>query len=236
MMNGHNLSTGIREIDEKLGGGFKPGSLVALVTSPNTPSYAVLQELMRQRSTIYISTLRPASVVENDLPGGRGATTDVKLAEVGKASTENLMLHELTGSEIHAAKTTDPDRLFDEVYDLVQQVGERHNVIIDPTNPLERNSSRADYKQLLSRLASRMAAADSIGVFHCTTLGDPPAFRETTLTVADVVWELNTVSDKNGDLKVQTQLPKNRGGDALLERVDLVVSGSNVSTDKSRRI
>ncbi|WP_246982055.1 DUF7125 family protein [Halorientalis marina] len=236
MAAGHNLSTGIREIDAKLDGGFEPGSLVALVTSPNTPSYAVLHELIRRRPTLYISTLRPASVVENDLPAGVDRQADLTLEEVGKASTENLMLHELTGSDIHAAKTTEPDRLFDEVFDIVKRIDERHNVIIDPTNPLERNACRADYRTLLSRVASHIHDADSIGVFHCTSLGEPPAFRETTLTVADVVWELNTVSDKNGDLKVRTQMPKNRGGDALLERMDLVVSGSSVTTDQSRTI
>jgi hypothetical protein len=236
MVDGNNLSTGIRDIDTKLGGGFRPGSVVALVTAPNTPSYAVLQELMRQRRTLYVSTLRPASVVENDLPSGVDSTTDVSLEEVGKASTQNLMLHELTGSEIHAAKTTEQDRLFDDVYETVSGIDEPHNVIVDPMNPLERNSCRADYKQLLSRIAAQLHDSESVGLFHCTTLGDPPAFRETTLTVADVVWELNTVADKNGDLKLQTQMPKNRGGDALLERIDLVVNGSRVTADQSRSI
>jgi KaiC/GvpD/RAD55 family RecA-like ATPase len=235
-MEENNLSTGIRDIDVKLDGGFRPGSMVALVTSPSTPSHAVLQELMQQRRTLYISTLRPASVVEKDLPSGVDLTTDIRLEEVGKASTQNLMLHELTGSDIHAAKTTEPDRLFDEVYDIVEAVDERYNVIIDPMNPLERNSRRADFKQLLSRLASHLHDSDSIGLFHCTSLGEPPAFRETTLTVADVVWELEAVTDKNGDLKIQTQMPKNRGGEALLERVDLIVSGSTVTADKSRSI
>lgn len=236
MAKRQDLTTGIRDIDAKLGGGFSPGSLVALVTSPSTPSYAVLQELMRQRRTLYISTLRPASVVENDLPGGEDPTTDVRIKEVGKASTQNVMLHELTGSDIHAAKTTEPDRIFDDVYDIVEGMDDGYNVIVDPMNPLERNACRADYKQLLSRLAALLHQSGSLGLFHCTSLGDAPAFRETTLTVSDVVWELDTVTDNNGNLKVQTQMPKNRGGNALLERVDLVVNESRVTADKSRSI
>lgn len=236
MRNRYTLSTGIRDLDAKLEGGFEPGSLVALVTSPNTPSYAVLHELMRQRPTVYISTLRPASLVETDLPSGMDQMTSVSLEEVGEASAENQMLHALTGSDIHAAATAEPDRLFDEVYTIVEQVDERHNVIIDPANPLERNSCRADYNKLLSRLAVHLQETDSIGVFHCTSLEDPPAFRETTMTVADVVWELNKTTDKNGNITIQTHIPKNRGGETLLDWMELVVRGSSVTADKSRTI
>lgn len=236
MATEHALSTGIRGVDAKLDGGFEPGSLVALVTSPNTPSYALLHELIQRHPTLYISTLRPASVVANELPDEVDRQVDFTLEEVGKAAAENRMLHELTGSDIRAAKTSEPDRLFDEIYDIVKRIGERHTVIIDPMNPLERNARRANYQKFLSQVASHIHDTDSIAVFHCTSLGDPSTFRETTLTVADVVWELNTVSDKNDDLKVQMQMPKNRGGNALLERMDLIVSGSSVTTDRSRTI
>lgn len=236
MEQSRNLTTGIDDIDDKLNGGFLPGSLVCLLTEPNTPSHAVLQQAMRQRPTVYISTLRPASVVETELTQGINQDTDVRVEEVGEAATDHDMLHELTDSKIHTANTTDPDRVFDEVYEVVRDIDDHQNVIIDPMNPLERNTSRVDYKNLLSQLARILLNAKSIAIFHCTTLGDPPAYRETTLTAADVVWEFDTVTGKNDDLKVQTKIPKNRGGDAVLEKIDLIVSDSRVSADQSRSI
>jgi KaiC/GvpD/RAD55 family RecA-like ATPase len=236
MKQSRNLSTGIGKIDKKLNGGFLPGSIVCLLTKPNTPSHAVLQQAMRQRPTVYISTLRPASVVKNELTKGINQGADVRVEEVGDAAIEHKMLHELTDSKIHAANTTDPDRVFDEVYEIVRDIDEHQNVIIDPMNPLERNTSRVDYKNLLSQLARILLNASSIGVFHCMTLGDPPAYRETTLTAADVVWEFDTVTNKNDDLKVQTKIPKNRGGDAILEKIDLIINESSVSADQSRSI
>ena len=230
-------STGIAAIDRRLDGGFKAGSLVALVTPPAAQSHAILQQIMTERPTVYITTLRSAAAISNDLDELATDEAPVSIEAVGEAvHGENQLMHELTGSQIHAAKTVERDPILDQVFDVVQRIDGVCNVIIDPVNPLERSESRRDYQNLLSKLAVRLLETGSIGILHCTLLEDPPDFRETTLTMADVVWELDIVSGRKKNLEIQTRIPKNRGGDAVLERITLLVRGSNVYTDDSRNI
>lgn len=236
MGNTRKLETGIADLDRSLGGGFEPGSLTALVTSPSVQSHAVLKQVLRQRPTVYITTLRSESVVREDLRSDLGPDADVTVRAVGEACSGGQMLHVLSGSSIHAAETNEDSAVFDDVDDIVKNLDERQNVIIDPMNPLERMEDRGDYSNLLSRLATHLMDAESLGLVHCTRLGDPPSFRETTLTAADVVWELDTVPGKNNSLKVQTQIPKNRGGEVILEKVDLNVSDTVVTADNTRSI
>ena len=231
------LSTGISAIDRRLDGGFSPGSVVALVTPPAAQSHALIQQVMRERPSVYVTTVRSAASIENDLAGQRWEEVPVSIQEVGEAvQEERRMLHELTGSKIHAAKTVERDHVLDEIYEVVQQVEQSCTVVVDPVNPLERSPDRTDYQNLLSKVASRLLETDSLALLHCTLLEDPPDFRETTLTLADVVWELEVVSGRRDDLEIQTRIPKNRGGPAVLERLTLLVDGDDVVTDDSRNI
>ncbi len=119
---------------------------------------------------------------------------------------------------------------------MVQRVDGVCNLVVDPVNPLERSQSRTDYQNLLSKVAERLLDTRSLGLLHCTLLEEPPTFRETTLTMADVVWELDIVAGRRKDLDIQTRIPKNRGGEAVLEELTLLVEGGRVMTDDSRNI
>lgn len=234
---GERLSTGIAAIDRRLDGGFKAGSLVALVTPPAAQSHAIIQQVMRQRPSVYVTSLRSAASIEHELDGLGDEDFPVTIQEVGEAvQEENKLLHELTGSQIHAAKTVERDQILDQVYEVVQRVDGACNLVVDPVNPLERSESRTDYQNLLSKVAARLLDTGSIGLLHCTLLDDPPSFRETTLTMADVVWELDIVTGRRKDLEIQTRIPKNRGGEAVLEELTLLVEDGRVMTDDSRNI
>lgn len=234
---GERLSTGISAIDRRLDGGFKAGSLVALVTPPAAQSHAVIQQLMRQRPSVYVTSLRSAASIKNELNGLGHEDAPVSIQEVGEAvQEENKLLHELSGSQIHAAKTVERDQILDQVFEVVQRVDGVCNMVVDPVNPLERSQSRTDYQNLLSKVAERLLETGSLGLLHCTLLEEPPTFRETTLTMADVVWELDIVPGRRNDLEIQTRIPKNRGGDAVLEELTLLVENGRVMTDDSRNI
>lgn len=231
------LSTGISAIDRRLDGGFKAGSLVALVTPPAAQSHAVIQQLMHQRPSVYVTSLRSAASIEHELNGLGDGDLPVSIQEVGEAvQEENKLLHELSGSQIHAAKTAERERLLDQVYEVVQRVDGVCNLVVDPVNPLERSQSRTDYQNLLSKVAERLLDTESVGLLHCTLLEEPPSFRETTLTFADVVWELDIASGRRNDLEIHTRIPKNRGGAAVLEDLTLLVEDGRVMTDDSRNI
>lgn len=231
------LSTGIDSIDRRLEGGIQSGSIVALLTPPTAQSHSLLQQVMKQRETVYITTLRTRESIENDLSHLSDDEMALSICEVGEAMTRHSnKMERLTGSRIHTINTSERDTLLDDINEVLDTIGDSVNVIIDPANPLERGESRTAYQNLLKSLSTTLIETNSIGLLHCTRLETPPLFRETTLTVADVVWELDVVSGRKNDLEIQTRIPKNRGGDAVLEKITLVIEGDTVYTDDSRNI
>lgn len=234
---GDRLSTGVDALDRRLSGGLAPGDLVAIVTSPATQSQALITELMRRRPTLYISTLLSETAVRSGLTEFDGADSPVVVQRVGgERSMDNAFLHELTGSRTYSVASTTEDTILDDVYEALQQVDGQCNVVVDPTNPLERTGDREAYREVLDTLKTTMLRTESVGILHCITLEEAPAFRETTLMVADVVWELNVRSVANDDVEFQLRIPKNRSGNAVLEEITLLVDNGRVYVDDSRNI
>lgn len=234
---GDRLSTGVDTLDRRLDGGLNPGDLVAIVTSPATQSHALIAQLMRERSTLYMTTLRSAGAVESDFESLEHSEQTVVVEDVGRgASMDNEFMHELTGSRTYSVMSMTDDGLLDDVYESIQRIDGRGNVVIDPMNPLERTGDRKAYQEVLDELKTTMIRTGSIGVMHCITLNEPPAFRETTLMVADAVWELDIRSVANNDVEFQLRIPKNRSGAAVLEEITLLVGNDRVYVDDSRNI
>lgn len=233
MDTGDTLSTGIDTIDRRMSGGIEPGSLVALVAGPTMQSEALLHELIEMRPTLYLTTLREPSAVENDLE--RLATDEVFVEYAGKSQQmDNEFLKEMTGSRSYTPTFMDDDNVLDTVYEMVREVDERANVILDPVNPLEEAEPRDAYREVLNELKTTVMDTGGVGVLHCITLEDAPALRDVTLTFADVVWELDLVS-LSGTMEYQLTIPKNRGGTPVLEETSIVVD-SEVWVDDSRNI
>jgi len=234
---GETLSTGVDTLDRRLDGGLKPGDLVAIVTSPATQSHTLISELMRKRSTLYISTLRSAGAVESDLAPLDESETTIVVEDVGRGvSMDNEFMHELTGSRTYSVVSTTDDGMLDDVYESLHRINGCGNVVIDPMNPLERTDDRKAYQEVLDELKTTMIETGSVGVLHCITLNEPPAFRETTLMVADTVWELDIRSGSNNDVEFQLRIPKNRSGKAVLEEITLLTGENRVYVDDSRNI
>lgn len=231
------LSTGIRSLDRRLGGGFHAGSLVTLVTPPAAQSHAILRELIDERPTVYLTTLRSATSVEGELDRSATNGTQLTVRAVGEAASRpSAKLQQFAGSAVYGVETSDRDSLLDDVSEIVEQIDGVANVIVDPANPLERVDSRSAYQELLRRLGTVLTDTGGLGLLHCPSMDDPPAFRETTLTVSDAVWELDVVSERRDRLDLHTRIPKNHRGNAILENVSLLVRDDSVGTDDSRSI
>lgn len=230
------LSTGLDALDRKLDGGFTEGSMIALVTPPDTPSYALLQQLMQERPSTVITTLRSASAVETNLEHLMGENVPLSVAEVGNATEESSLLHSFSGSSVYSAETNERERVLDEVFDIIQSIEGCQNLIIDPMNPLERSESREAYQRLLQKSAAALSETNSIGIFHCISSESPPELRETTMTMVDTVWKLGVTAGNKNDLELKTHIPKNRGGNLILEELKLLVDKKTVYTDQSRAI
>jgi KaiC/GvpD/RAD55 family RecA-like ATPase len=227
------LSTGIDAIDRHMSGGIEPGSLVALIAGPTMQSEAILHELIEMRQTLYLTTLRGATAVEEDLE--RLSTDDVFVEYAGADQTmDNELLGQITGSRSYTPSFTNDGTLLDTVYDFVTDLDQRANVILDPVNPLEETDNKNAYREVLNKLKTTMLDTGGIGILHCITLEDSPPFRDVTLALADTVWELNLVSLTN-TMEYQLLIPKNRGGTPVLDDISIVLE-KDVWVDESRNI
>lgn len=230
---GSRLSTGIDAIDRHMSGGIKPGSLVALIAGPTMQSEAILHELIEMRPTLYLTTLREPNAVENDLD--RLSTDDVFVEYAGATRMmDNEFLRQITGTRSYTPSFANDETLLDTVYEILQDVDQQANVVLDPVNPLEESKNKDAHREVLNELKSTMLDTGGIGILHCITLEELPPYRDVTLALADVVWELDLVSLTN-TMEYQLSIPKNRGGSPVLDDISVVLD-NDVWVDESRNI
>lgn len=229
------LSTGIASLDRRLEGGLAPGSVLAIVASPASQSEALIHELMRERPTVYVSTLRRPAAIEGAIPADIDRTMDVHVEYAGeRPSMDDEFMRQITGNRIHSIGDETGGASIENVYEVIGRVSDQANVVLDPTNTLERSGEGDAYREMLNELKSTMLQTDGLGILHAIAQEDIPALRETTLMVADVVWELELVSMVNG-LEYQLVIPKNRGSTPILEEISLKID-PEVWIDDSRNI
>ncbi|QSG11559.1 RecA-superfamily ATPase implicated in signal transduction, inactivated [Halapricum desulfuricans] len=231
------LSTGIPALDRRLDGGLYPGDILALVAPPATQSQALLYQVMNERPTLYVSTLRPEESVQRDFDKHGGIDVSYRIETTGNNLTmEGELIHELTGSRTYTGNSAVKDDPLDDLYDFVESIERSINLIVDPANPLERGDSRDAYNETLSFLGAKLAETDSLGILLCHTSESQPPFRDLTLIAADVVWEVDVVSISKDDIEYQLRVPKNRGGTIITEDLSLDISNRTVTIDDSRAI
>lgn len=232
----NRLSTGIPSLDRRLDGGLNPGSVLAIIASPASQSEALIHELMQERPTLYVSTLRRPAAIEDAIPADVERKQDVHVEYAGeRPSMDDEFMRQITGNRIHSvANGSSGGASVENVYEVIGKVTDQANVVLDPTNTLERSGEADAYREMLNRLKSTMLETNGLGVLHAIAQDDVPALRETTLLVADVVWELELVSMING-LEYQLVVPKNRGHTPILEEISLKID-PEVWIDDSRNI
>lgn len=233
MQEGERLATGIEGIDRELSGGLEPGSLLAVRAGPATQSEALLHTLMERRPTLYLSTLRTAEAVRGRLDG---RFAELLVEDVlGPQTMDNERSTDLLGTRTRSVSQTETTAgALDGVYEALDRVDRRMNVLIEPINPLERTDFRTGYRELLTKLKSTAVETGGLAVLHCVRPDQPPELRDVTLTISDVVVDLELTRDR-GDLEYQLTIPKNRGGTTLLEKTT-VKFDSRVWIDDTRAI
>jgi archaellum biogenesis ATPase FlaH len=212
------LSTGIEELDRELSGGIEPGNLVSVIAGPATQSEALFHELIEQRPSLYLSTLREAEAVEQSLSG---LSDELFIKDVlGERRMERESLKEITGTRGYSMSIGTADGVLDTVYETIDQIDRRMNVVLDPINPLEETDERGAYRDVLNKFKSKTLETGSMGVLHCITLEDAPPLRDVTLAISDVVIEIDLVSLTN-EMQYKLAIPKNRGGSPMLDETTI---------------
>lgn len=203
----NRLSTGIEELDRALDGGVPPGRLVALVTSPGVQSELLLNRVLAQRDTLYVSTDRPAWEVTKDIEPGLGV-----------------------GDVI--VRDSSPEALLDSPASILEEMGVESNLVVDSINELEL-VSRERYREFISTVKRELFETGSMGILYGVTV-DHQSARDLTLRRADLVWRLQTTTTDT-ELENRLFVPKFRGGAALTDAVKLELT-DEVAVDTSRDI
>ena len=224
--------TGITNLDRELDGGIEQGSLLSVIAGPATQSEALFDQLIDQRPTLYLTTLREPESVTQRL-GGETDGLFVKDVRGGQTMDKEYM-KQLTGSRSYSMGIDHSADILDAVYETIERVDREMNVILDPINPLEETGDSETYRAVINKFQSKMLDTGGVGVLHCITLEDAPPLRDMTLAISDIVFELDLVRLKN-EMQYRLTIPKNRGGTPLLDQTT-VKFDSEVWIDDTRNI
>lgn len=203
------ISTGISVLDRKLKGGLPAGTITCLVSPPASQCNPLFYALMHDRAWLYIVTYRTEQAVRHEL-ARLSLDGDVQIEHVGV------------------------ERPVKNMYKVLQRSETPRHVIVDTMNPLEATERETQYVHLLNGLKEHLHETASIALLHCTERERAPPLRETTLTIADVVWELALVADET-TVENRLTVPKYRCTEAIDEVIKLDL-GQNVGVDTSRNI
>ncbi len=210
------LSMGLDALDDHLGGGPRPGTLVSLTAPPASQAGALFYALMRQRPTLYISTLRREDAVRDELEHVLEDDVEYTIRPVG---TQNPLRN-----VNRAIEEADPGG----------QAGRERNIVIDTMNPLERTGKHDRYIDLLNAIKTYLLEAGGVAMCHCTELGRQPELRDVTLTISDLVLDLGVVADKS-TVENHLIVPKFRSRDVVEEVIKLKL-GREALVDTSRNL
>lgn len=203
------ISTRCDQLDIHLNGGIPEGAIATLVASPASQCSPLFYGFLEGRSWLYITTYRSEEAVKRELDELLWGSVEVVHAGVERPI-----------KNAHRA--------------LTEADGER-NVIVDTTNPLEATEDTTQYTRLLNGLKEYLLDTGCIALLYATEYDQQiPTLRETTLTVSDIVMELETVKDGR-ELNNFLQVPKCRRMETIDEVIKLDL-GEGVTVDTSRSI
>jgi len=206
------IPTGITELDRIIDGGFIKGSVIALVSPPDTQTEVLLEEISDHNPTVLFSTLRSEPAV-----------------------TDSYEKHGVGVDDEFRVKFVGGDNSFNKINQGVDQIaGAVSTVIVDQMNPIEREYPYQKYAEKYREMVDSVTGTDTITILNCTQGEKPPTLRDLTLSLADVVVNISR-GISGGDITIRLSVPKYRGGEALAETIKLEVSDS-VAVDTSRDI
>lgn len=207
------LSMGVPDIDDHLDGGPRPGTLACLTAPPASQAGTLSYAMMQERPTLYITTLRDETAVRDEF----GNVFDDTEYTIESVSTQKP-LRSVNRAIKRAGSWS----------------GQRQNIIIDTMNPLERTNEYDRYTDLLNAIKSYLLEVRGVALLQCTALGQAPALREVTLTIADLVMDLE-ITSKKSTIENRLTVPKFRSHEGVDEVIKLKL-GQEALVDTSRNL
>ncbi|ELY55866.1 DUF7125 family protein [Natronolimnohabitans innermongolicus] len=196
------LATGVDALDRRLGGGVRPGSVVALTADPASQGEQLLYQLTAVRGTLYVTTCRSERGVDRAIESSTLETGSPTIRRVDRTSP------------------------FDQLRTVLGKLPDGANLIVDVADTLERQDRDA-YVEFLNDLEERMVETNSVAVLYCTQTASTPANRDITTHVADIVFDLEaTVPVTGADVEHYLSVPKHRTDCGFSETIELAFDGA----------
>jgi len=208
------LSTGATELDRQFqddaGGdrGIPAGSIVVIESAAGAQVEPLVWSFMTERPTVYVPTLRATDAVQDELG-------------------------EVVGDAEYSVRDVGFDTPVRDCSQVVELVDRQANVVLDPVTPLE-DEGGDRYVKFLNGLKRHLTNVNGVALVLAPEVEQSSRARQHTLSVADVVWDLQTRADAS---RVETSLVvrKFRGGEVPDDPVSLDL-GRRVRVDTSRDI
>lgn len=203
------VSTRCKLLDKRLNGGIPSASIASLVSSPSSQCSPLFHGFLKDRPWLYVTTYRSHAAIKQELDHLLWGNIEVEHVGV--------------------------ERPIKNMHRAMERLDGACNIMVDTMNPLESNGRIRQYTKLLNGLKEYLIETDKIALLHCTEYErTPPQLRETTLTVSDVVLELETVVEGR-EIKNHLRVPKCR----RMQSIDQVIKldlGKDVTVDTSHNI
>ena len=203
------LRTGIDVLDRKLDGGLPAGSVLALRAAPASQAELLLYAFTVPRETLYLTLDRTELAVADSLRRTAVDTGDPTVQYV------------------------EDDARVDHAVELVRQLPRQATLIINPHTRFE-SMERSQYLEFMNKLRLHVIDTESVAILYCLDGHEPPALRDTTLHMADIVFDLRT-RVVGSQIENSLAVLKFRGGRALTETIKLRLA-DGIRIDTSRDI
>lgn len=229
------IDLGNNRLKMELGGGLPEGSILAIVANPATQSDALIYQFMFSNPTTYITTLRRKDDVERDLTRLSDRLDDYEVQYAGsEVGVDGALMEQITDSRSLSNGLGDGNQL-NKTSKYILSSEDSRIIIIDPVNPLEYAANYTELKTVLNQLKETVMANDSLGILHCISSGNDPELREVTLTMSDIIWELDLRELETNQQKHYLSVKKNRGRRTIQDQIELDI-GLNIAVDDTRNI
>lgn len=236
------LPTGLRDFDRKIGDGLTPGSVIGIVTPPESQCEQLLRAIARNHDTFYVSTTRAAAAVEQWVtPKGDGDTAGVEVYYAGGDSLRprggdavRTWLSNATGEiELGNGGNGQHPGAEHQVETVLREVTTRSEevIVIDPVNPLE-NAEESRYTTFLHEVQNHLLQSDNIAILHMVETSEPPKCRWLSLQMADEIWDMS-VRTPNERVEFVLTVTKSRNGDVPNRQIKFHLDdGVNIDTSR----
>lgn len=235
------LPTGVRDFDRVIGDGLAPGSVIGIVTPPESQCEQLLRAIARNHRTFYVSTTRAAAAVERWVASD--GDTESPPVEVFYAGGDSLRprggdavrewLSDVTdGIESngqngqHTGATNQIETVMSAVIDRSREV-----IVIDPINPLE-SVEESKYTEFLHEIQDHLIRTGNIAVLHMVETPEPPDCRWLSLQMADEIWNMS-VETPQDRVEFRLTVTKSRNGEVPNRQIKFQLDdGINIDTSR----